>query len=154
MTPKTYTQLYLQLVFAVKNRETVLTPGIRNEIFRYLSSILTSLKHKSIIVNGYSDHVHLFYGLNPNISVSDTAYQLKRDSSLFINKKHLCLGHFAWQEGYGCFSYSRSDIENVYNYIQNQEMHHKKITFREEYIKWLETFKIEYDSKYLFDFFY
>jgi putative transposase len=153
MKPGTFTQLYIQLVFAVKNRDAVLHKNIRNRIFEYMSGIITELKHKSIIVNGVSDHVHLFIGLNPNISISDTAHDVKRSSSLFINENKLCSGHFAWQEGYGAFSYSRSQIDDVYKYILNQEKHHVKTTFKSEYIDFLEKFEIDYDERFLFDFF-
>jgi len=153
MKPGTFTQLYIQLVFAVKNRDAVLHKNIRGRIFEYMSGIITELKHKSIIVNGVSDHVHLFIGLNPNISISDTVHDVKRNSSIFINKEKLSLNNFAWQEGYGAFSYSRSQIDDVYKYILNQEKHHEKITFKSEYIQFLEKFEIEYDERFLFDFF-
>jgi putative transposase len=153
MKPNNYTQLYIQLVFAVKYREAVLSRHIRSRVFEYLSGILTDLKHKSIIVNGFANHVHVFYGMNPNVSVSNTIYELKRGSSLFINQNRLCLGNFSWQEGYGGFSYGRSEIQAVYDYIKNQEVHHKKKSFRDEYLELLKSLEITYDLKYLFDFF-
>lgn len=153
MKPGTFTQMYVHIVFAVKYRDKVLNKKIRSIVFEYMSGILTAQKHKSIIVNGVSDHVHLLFGLYPSISISDTVHGLKRSSSLFINKEKLCPGKFAWQEGYGGFTYSRSQLENVYNYIENQELHHNKKTFREEYLEFLEKYKIEYDSQYLFNFF-
>ena len=153
MKPGSFTQLYVQLVFAVKYREALLHKNIRNRVFEYMSGIITEMKHKSIIVNGVSDHVHIFIGLNPNISVSDTVHDIKRSSSLFINKEKLCLGNFAWQEGYGAFSYSRSHIDEVYKYILNQEKHHAKTAFKTEYIQLLEKFEIEYDERFLFEFF-
>ena len=125
----------------------------RKDVFRYLSGIATNMKHKSIIINGVSDHVHIFLGMNPSVSVSDTVWELKRSSSLFINSKNWLNNKFNWQEGYGTFSYSKSHIENVYNYILNQEEHHKKRTFREEYIDLLKKFEIEYDERFLFEFF-
>lgn len=153
MKPGKFTQLYIQLVFAVKNRDAVLQTSIRSRVFEYISGIITNLNHKSIIVNGVSDHLHIFLGLNPSISISDTVYNIKRSSTLFINKERLCKGSFAWQEGYGAFSYSKSQLDSVYNYILNQQEHHRKETFKEEYLKFLEEFSIEYDSKFLFDFF-
>jgi len=153
MKPGVFTQLYVQLVFAVKYRDRMLNDSIRKELFSYMSGTLTNLKHKSIIINGISDHVHVFLGLNPSISISDTVWELKRSSSLFINNKKWFQSKFQWQEGYGSFSYSKSQIDNVYKYIENQEQHHKRVTFKEEYIDFLEKFEIEYDSKYLFDFF-
>lgn len=148
-----YTQIYLQLVFAVKNRDAVLNSDMRKRVFEYMSGINTKLGHKSIIVNGHYDHAHLFIGLNPNISISDTVHDIKRNTSIFINKNKLCYGHFNWQEGYGAFSYGRSQINDVFRYIQNQEAHHSKRTFREEYIEFLKEYGIGFDSQYLFDFF-
>ncbi len=153
MKPGTFTQLYIQLVFAVKNRDAVLQPDIRSRIFEYISGIITQLGHKSIIINGVYDHIHIFVVLNPRISISDTVHDIKRSSSLFINKNKLCHGHFNWQEGYGAFSYSRTHIENVYTYIKNQEQHHQKRTFREEYLDFLKKYEVMYDERYLFDFF-
>ena len=153
MKPGVFTQLYVQLVFAVKYRDRMLNDSIRKELFSYMSGTVTNLKHKSIIINGVSDHVHVFIGLNPSMSVSDTVWELKRSSSLFINNKKWFKSKFQWQDGYGAFSYSKSQIDNVYKYIENQEQHHKKTTFKEEYIDFFEKFEIEYDSKYLFDFF-
>jgi len=153
MKPGVFSQLYIQLVFAVKNREAVLHPEIRNHVFEYISGIIAKTGHKSIIVNGVSDHIHVFIGLNPAITISDTVHDIKRGASLFINQEKLCPAHFNWQDGYGAFSYSRTHIENVFRYIQNQENHHRKQTFREEYLEFLKKFQIEYDKRYLFDFF-
>jgi REP element-mobilizing transposase RayT len=152
MKPGTFTQIYIQLVFAVQNREAVLIRNIRPRVFEYMSGIITTMKHKSIIVNGTSNHVHILLGLNPSISVSDTVHDIKRSSSLFINNEKLCLGRFAWQEGYGGFSYSRSQIKEIYNYIDNQESHHQKRTFQQEYIDYLNQNEMEFDQQFLFDF--
>ena len=153
MKPGVFTQMYIQLVFAVKNRETLLRKNHQKEVFSYMSGIVSGLKHKSIIVNGMPDHVHVFFGLNPLVSISDTVHDLKRSTSLFINNNDWFRGKFFWQDGYGGFSYSRSQLENVYNYILNQEKHHQKMTFREEYLDFLNEFKIDYDERFLFDFF-
>jgi len=153
MKPGVYTQLYVQLVFAVKNRDAVLNKAIRERVFEYMSGILTEMKHKSIIINGVSDHVHILFGENPSKCISDTVHDIKRSTSLFINNEKLCSGRFSWQEGYGAFTYSRSQLDDVYRYIQNQEEHHKKKTFKEEYIQFLQKFEIEYDERFLFDFF-
>lgn len=144
--------MYFQLVFAVKNREALLTKEIREHIFRYMSGIATNLKHKSYIINGTSNHVHILLGLNPSISVSDTVHEIKRSSSFFINNEKLCPGRFSWQEGYGGFTYSRSQLSDVYNYIANQEVHHFKKTFRDEYIEILTKNEVEFDQRFLFDF--
>ncbi len=152
MKPGTFTQIYVQLVFAVRNRHAVLTKPIRSRVFEYMSGIITSMGHKSIIVNGTSNHVHILLGLNPNISVSKTVYEIKRGSSLFINKEKLLTGRFSWQEGYGGFSYSRSQIAGIYNYINNQELHHQQKTFKQEYINYLNDNEMEFDKEFLFDF--
>ncbi len=152
MKSGTFTQMYIQLVFAVKNREALLHKNIRNRVFKYMSGIITEMKHKSIIVNGMSNHVHILLGLHPSKSVSETVYTIKRSSSLFINKKKLCRGKFSWQEGYGSFSYGQSQLDAVYNYILNQEKYHQKISFREEYIQFLKKFEVEHDKRFLFDF--
>lgn len=153
MKPGAFTQMYVQLVFAVAHREAVLTTNIRTRIFEYISGIVTSLKHKSIIVNGVSDHVHILLGLNPNISVSDTVHDIKRSSSLFINENRLVPGKFSWQEGYGGFTYSRSQLDVVYRYIEGQEKHHAIKSFREEYLALLDKYEIDYDPSFLFNFF-
>ncbi len=153
MKPGVFTQLYTQLVFAPKYREWLLTKEIRSEVFRYISGIITNRKHKSIIINGLPGHIHILIGLNPNDSISDLVGAIKKNSSVFINKKGLFTGKFHWQDGYGAFSYGKSQLDKIYNYIKNQERHHKERTFREEYIELLKRFEIEYDQKYLFDFF-
>jgi REP element-mobilizing transposase RayT len=153
MKPGTFTQMYVQLVFAVWNRENVLNKNIRPRLFEYISGIVSSLGHKSIIVDGVSDHIHILFGLNPSKSVSDTVHDIKRSSSLFINTNKLVPGRFSWQEGYGGFTYSRSQIENVYKYIDRQEEHHKKKSFQEEYISILDKYEIDYDPKFLFEFY-
>ncbi|MCW0484752.1 IS200/IS605 family transposase [Gaoshiqia sediminis] len=153
MKPGTFTQIYIQLVFSPMNRQCLLQKNIRPRVFEYISGIITNLGHKSIIVNGIADHVHLFIGMNPNLSVSDTVKEIKRASSLFINENRLTPGKFQWQHGYGGFSYSRSHIEKVYDYILNQEEHHKKKTFREEYLDFLKKYEISFEDQYLFEFF-
>jgi REP element-mobilizing transposase RayT len=152
MKPGTYTQNYVHVIFAVKKRQTMLNKEIRPRIFSYMSGIISSMKHKSIIVNGMSDHVHILIGLNPSVSLSETVHNIKRSTSLYINKEGLCPGKFYGQEGYASFTYSHSQIESVYNYIKNQEKHHQKSTFRKEYIAFLQKFEIKFDEKYLFEF--
>ncbi len=142
-----------QLVFAVKYRERLLKKEIRDEVFSYISGIVSNRKHKSLIINGVSDHIHILIGLNPNDKISDLVGTIKKSSSTFINEKGWFRGKFHWQDGYGAFSYGKSQLDEVYKYIANQEVHHKKRTFREEYLKFLKKFEIEYEEKYLFDFF-
>ena len=152
MKPGSFTQLYVQLVFAVQYRENLLVKSIRPHIFEYIGGIIKGMKHKALIVNGVADHVHILLGLNPSVSISDTVHDIKRSSSLFINNNNLISGRFSWQSGYGAFSYSRTQIENVFRYIQNQEIHHARTSFRQEYISLLEKNDIEYDPRYIFEF--
>lgn len=147
----TYSQIYIQIVFAVKNRENVLQKPWRNEVFKYMSGIITQKNQKSIIVNGVTDHVHLFIGLKPSMAISDLVRDIKNNSSNFINNNKFVKGSFSWQEGYGVFSYAHSQIEQVYKYILNQEEHHKTKTFKEEYLSFLNKFEIKYDEKHLFN---
>lgn len=144
--------MYVMLVFAVRHRETLLKNDIRSRVFEYMGGINSSLKNKSLIVNGTSNHVHVLYGMNPGVSVSDTVYQIKRGSSLFINNERLCRSHFSWQEGYGAFTYNKSQLDDIYNYIKNQEQHHASITFRKEYMEFLEQAGLDYDERFLFEF--
>lgn len=144
--------MYVHLVFAVKYREALLVKSIQDRVFEYIGGINMKLKHKPIIVNGMSDHVHILFGLNPSISISDTVYNIKRGSSLFINSERMCSGNFAWQEGYGAFSYGRSQLHSIYKYIENQEEHHANESFRKEYISLLEMFEIDYNAMFLYDF--
>jgi REP element-mobilizing transposase RayT len=153
MKPGAFTQLYIHLVIAPKYREKLLVKGIRKEVFGYISGILTNRGHKSIIINGMADHTHIFYGMNPNDKVSDLVGCIKKESSSFINTKNWFRGRFHWQDGYGAFSYSHSQLDAVYKYIANQELHHKKRIFGEEYKELLKKFAVEYDGKYLFEFF-
>lgn len=154
MKPGVYTQLYVQIVFAVANKQCLLRNNeFIEQIFKYISGTITNLKNKSIIVNGVEDHIHIFLGLHHTQSISDLVGTIKKSSSSFINDKKWFYGKFSWQEGYGAFTYSRSQVEDVFRYIKNQEEHHKKSTFKQEYIMLLEKFGIEYDEKYLFTFF-
>jgi putative transposase len=147
----TFSQVYIQVVFSVKGRECVLQKPWRDDVFKYMSGIIKAKNHKPIIVNGVEDHVHLFIGLRPSSSISDLIRDVKNNSSNFINDHNLVKGKFSWQEGYGVFSYSHSQIDQVYNYILNQEEHHAKKTFKEEYLDFLDKFEVPFEEKYLFD---
>jgi REP element-mobilizing transposase RayT len=147
----TYSQIYIQLVFPVNGRKNLLQKPWRDEVFKYIAGIVKGKNQKSIIVNGVANHVHLFVGLKPSISVSDLVRDIKNNSSNFINEQKFVRGRFSWQEGFGSFSYSHSQIEQVYQYILNQEEHHKKKSFREEYLDFLKKNDVEYDEKYLFE---
>ena len=149
--PGTFSQIYIQVVFAVKRRENLLQKPWRDEVFKYMAGIIKEKNQKPIIVNGVTDHVHLFIGLKPVMSLSDLVRDVKNNTTNFINDRKFLNTKFSWQEGYGAFSYSHSQLDTVYQYILNQEEHHKKKTFKAEYLELLEKFEIEYDEKYLFD---
>jgi REP element-mobilizing transposase RayT len=149
----TFTQLYIQIVFAVKGRENIIGKSWKDDLHKYISGIIKGKGQKSIIVNGMPDHIHAFVGLKPAMAISDLVRDVKNNSSNYINDHQLVKGKFAWQEGYGAFSYGHSQIDRVYNYILNQEQHHKKKTFKEEYIDFLNKFQVDFDEKYLFEFY-
>jgi REP element-mobilizing transposase RayT len=149
--PGTYSQLYIQIVFAVKGRQNLIEKEWRDELHKYISGIITSKGQKSIIVNGVADHIHCFVGLKPAMAISDLVRDIKNNSSKYVNENGWVKGKFRWQEGFGSFSYSHSHIDNVYRYILNQEEHHKKKTFKQEYLEFLEKFRIEFNEKYLFE---
>jgi len=153
MKPGVFTQLYIHIVFSPKYRERLLIKEIRSRVFSYISGIISNRGHKSMIVNGMPDHVHILIGQNPDDKISDLVRAIKKDSSAFINDNNLLRGKFHWQDGYGAFSYSRSQLDSIYNYIANQELHHKERTFREEYKEILKKFSISCEEKYLFEFF-
>ena len=147
----TYSQLYIQVVFAVKGRENLIAKSWKNDLHKYISGIIQNKEQKSIIVNGVADHIHAFIGLKPSMRISDLVRDIKNNSAKFINEAGFVKGKFVWQEGYGVFSYSHSEISRVYNYILNQEEHHQKKSFRDEYLELLKNFEIEHNEKYLFD---
>lgn len=147
----TYSQVYIQVVFAVKYRENLLSKNWRDEVFKYMAGIIKEKGCKSMIVNGVEDHVHCFIGLKPACSISDLVRDIKNNSSRFINEKKLVKVKFQWQEGYGVFSYANSQVTSVFNYILNQEEHHRKSSFREEYLNLLKDFEIDYKDEFLFD---
>ncbi len=147
----TYSQIYIQIVFAVKGRENLIVPLWKDDLHKYIAGIIKGKEQKSIIVNGMPDHIHAFVGLRPSMSISDLVRDIKNNSSNFINEHKFIKGKFSWQEGYGAFSYSHSHIRSVYDYILNQEEYHKKKTFREEYHEMLKKFEIEFNEKHLFE---
>ncbi len=147
----TYSRIYIQAVFCVQDRSCLLRHEWRTEIFKYMSGIITNKGHKAIIVNGVEDHVHAFFGLKPSAAVSDLVRDIKNNSSRFINENQWLRGKFSWQQGYGAFSYAHSQLDAVYNYVLNQEAHHKKRSFREEYQELLKKFDVEYEPEHLFN---
>ena len=148
--PNTYTQIYIQTVFAVENRISLIKESWKEELHKYITGIVQNNNHKLIAINSMPNHVHTFIGMKPTQSVSDLLQDIKGCSSTWINEKRFVRGHFNWQSGYGAFSYSHSQIDTVVKYIQNQQEHHKKKTFRQEYIEFLEKFHIDYDERYIF----
>lgn len=146
----TYTQIYIHAVFAVQNRACLISNVWKDDLFKYTSGIIKNNNHKSLAVNGFRDHVHIFAGMKPQQSVSDLMQDIKAYSSKWINENRFVPGKFNWQAGYGAFSYSHSQIDKVIKYILRQEEHHKKKTFKEEYLKLLEIFNIQHEDKYLF----
>jgi putative transposase len=146
----TYTQLYIHAIFAVRNREGIISETWAERLQQYITTILQNNGHKMIAIGGMSDHLHLFFGYNPTESLSHLIQEIKRDSSLWINQEKLVNGKFYWQEGYGAFSYSHSQINAVANYVNNQKQHHTKQSFQDEYLKILKDFKVEFDEKYIF----
>jgi putative transposase len=147
----TYTQLYIQFVFAVRGRENLIKESFRDELEKVMSGIVNNHKCKTYAIYCNPDHTHIFIGMHPTISPSKLMEQVKSGSSKWINEKKLILGKFNWQDGYGAFSYSKSHIDNVVKYVLNQPEHHKKQTFKEEYLLFLEKFEVDYDPKYVFE---
>ena len=146
----TYSQIHIQTVFAVQDRLSLLNKKWRDDLYRFITTIVQNNGHKMLAIGGVEDHVHLFFGLRPNESISHLIQEVKRDSALWINKNHLVLGKFSWQEGFGAFSYSKDMIPTVCGYIGRQEEHHKKKSFREEYEELLGELGIDYDNRYIF----
>ena len=149
----TYTQLYVQYAFAVKHREKLIPKKHKEELHKYITGIVQEQKHKMLRVNCMPDHANVFVGMKPIQSVATLIQEIKTNATLFINDKNWFNGKFAWQDGYAAFTYGHSQIGNVIRYIENQEEHHRKRSFREEYMAFLKKFEIEYDARYLFEFF-
>ena len=148
----TFTQVDIQLVFAVKGRQSLIHKSWKEELYKYITGIVQNYKHKMLQINGMRDHIHLFIGYNPNHLIPTLVNEIKTSSNEFINSKRFTKYKFSWQNGYGAFSYNRSQRDSVIKYIENQEEHHRRKTFQEEYIDILQQFKLEYKNEYLFDF--
>lgn len=147
----TYSQVYLQFVFAVKGRQSLINPKNNEELQKYITGIVQNRKQKMLAINNMPEHLHLFVGFGTTMSMADFMEEVKAISSKFINENGWVKGKFEWQRGYGVFSYSRSQIDDVIKYIINQQEHHKKKTFKEEYLEFLKKFEVEYDERYLFE---
>ena len=146
----TYTQLHIQFIFAVKYRAALISKEWKDELHKYITGIFQENKHKMLQINSMPDHIHILIGMRPTQSISALIQNVKTESSKWIKEKKFCKQPFAWQEGYGAFSYSKSHLPDVIRYIQNQEVHHKKETFLDEYRHFLKVFEIEYDEQYIF----
>ena len=149
----TFSQINIHCVFAVKGRESIITMDFRDSLHSYVSGILLRDHSYPLAVNGWKDHIHVFFELPVTLSISKQMQMLKATSSKWINDNKFVKGQFSWQEGYGAFSYSRSQRDDVIKYIVNQEQHHKKQTFREEYLELLKKFAIKFEEKYVFEFY-
>ena len=147
----TYTQLHIQFVFAVKRRDCLITEQFRIQLEKVMCSIISKMNCKPLAIYCNPDHVHVLVGMHPNVSSSKLMERLKSESTLWINSEKKTKFKFTWQEGYGAFSYSKSQINHVINYILNQSEHHKKRSFKDEYLEILQKSEIEYDDKYIFD---
>jgi len=145
----TYTQIHVHAVFAVQNRESLINEQWRERLYKYIISIMQNRKHKVLSIGGTKDHIHILFGFHPAQSLSSLIMIVKRDSAVWINQNRLTVGHFKWQEGYGAFSYSKSQIPSVIKYIEQQEIHHTSRSLSDEYKKILDTFDIKYDNRYI-----
>ena len=146
----TYTQLYIHFVFAVQNRNVIINESWQDKLYKYMTGIVTEQGHKLFVINGMPDHVHTLVSMNPKQAPSDLMYNIKRSSSLWINENKFVGYKFSWQEGFGAFSYGKSQVPVIAKYIEDQQQHHKKKTFHEEYIEFLKLYEIEYDERYVF----
>ena len=148
----TFSQIYLQFVFAVQGRQSLISKEHKEELHKYITALVQNRKAKMLAINCMPDHIHLFVGFNPSVSISGFVKEIKVESNEFVNSKNWVKGKFKWQEGYGVFSYSHSHIDDVVKYVLNQEAHHQKKTFKQEYLNLLQKFEIAFDEQYLFDF--
>ena len=149
--PGTFSQIYIQTVFAVQHRKALISPDWEEELFKYITGIVQGCDQKMLAINGMPDHIHFLIGMKPSCCLSDLIREVKKSSNDFIKNKKFCTHKFQWQEGYGAFSYSHSSLNNVIKYILNQKEHHKKISFKNEYLDFLKKFEIEFKPEYLFN---
>jgi len=147
----TYTQLYVHIVFAVKGRLNLITKKWKEKLYQYITGIINNKNQKLMIINGMPDHLHLLIGFKPDCSLSDLVRDIKANSSKWINDNRFVMGRFEWQTGFGAFTISQSQIKTIINYILNQEEHHYKKTFRDEYIEYLKAYQIDFKTEYIFE---
>ena len=146
----TYTQIHIQIVFTIQNRECVIKNTWRDELYKYITGIIQNNKHKLLAINGMPDHIHILIGYRPAQSLSDLVQDIKGSSSKWINEKRFVQVRFSWQEGYGAFSYAKTDLAKIIGYIQQRQEHHIRKSFLEEYLELLKEFDIEYDDRFVF----
>jgi len=146
----TFSQIYIQVVFAVKGRNCLILPSWEDELYKYITGIVQNKNQKMLAINGVHDHIHFLIGMKPSCCLSDLVREIKKPSNKFINEKRFIKYKFEWQEGYGAFSYSHSALDNVIAYIQRQKEHHKKLSFREEYVLFMKKFNVDFKEDYLF----
>jgi putative transposase len=147
----TFSQIYIQLVFAVESRTSLIMPEWEEKLYQYITGIVRNKDQKLIAINGMPDHIHLFIGMKPTCCLSDLVREIKKASNSYISENKFIKSQFGWQKGFGAFSYSHSQIDSVAKYVLNQKNHHKSVTFKEEYLEFLRKFEIEFDEKYLFN---
>lgn len=147
----TYTQLYFHVVFAVKGRLNIIAEEWKEDLYKYISGVVTNKNQKLMVINGRPDHIHLLVGMKPDYNLSDLIRDVKANSSRFINEQKWVSGKFEWQEGFGAFTLGHSQIDVIVKYIKNQEEHHRARTFQEEYIEFLKKYEIEYKPEYIFE---
>ncbi|MBN2598748.1 IS200/IS605 family transposase [Labilibaculum sp.] len=150
MSVGTFSQIYIQIIFAVKGRESLIKKDWEEELFKYITGIVQNKGQKILAVNGTPDHIHFLIGMKPSCCLSDLVREIKKSSNTFIKEKGFSQFRFEWQEGYGAFSYSHSALDHVVRYIQNQKEHHKRKSFKEEYISFLKKYEIDFKDDYLF----
>ena len=146
----TYTQIHIQAIFAVKDRTSLIRSEWENELYKYITGIIHNHEHKLLQINGMPDHLHVFFGMRPKQSVSELLKIIKRESSRWINEKGFLKSKFSWQEGYGAFSYGKSQVSDVIEYVRNQKEHHRKKTFIQEYTEFLDAFEVDFNEQYIF----
>jgi putative transposase len=147
----TYSQIYIHIVFAVKFRQSLIGEEWEGRLFQYITGIVENNGQKMLAINGMPDHIHFFIWMKPTCILPDLVREVKKSSTAFIKENHLSKSKFQWQEGYGAFSYGHSQVDKVISYIMGQKGHHKKSTFRDEYVELLKRFNIDFEEKYLFD---
>lgn len=151
MPMSTYSQIYIQTIFAVKGRDSLIQPEWEEKLYKYITGIVQNKKQKMLAINGIPNHIHFLIGMKPSCCLSDLVREIKKSSNEFVNENKLSKFNFSWQEGFGAFSYSHSQLNDVIAYIMKQKEHHKKRTFKDEYMDFLNHFKVEYEERYLFE---